>query len=174
MPMRFLALLALIVIIGMEAACASRRPHDAEEIGAERRDAVSVADSLATARAVEAFVTDSFFRAISRFDHASVARLLTPTFEQGQDGSRLSGEQFINVVRSLPESTAGLAYQPSSFRTQVRGAVAWTSYQNRITFTPKQGALTASEVFETVVLVRSAEGQWRIDRRYATALRPVR
>ena len=135
MPVRFLALLPLIAIIGMEAACASRRPHDAEEI-------------------------------------AGVARLLTPTFEQGQDGARLSGEQFVKVVRSLDRNT-GLAYLPDGFKTQVLGAVAWTSYRNRITFTPPDRAPTTYEVSETMVLVRGSDGRWRVDRRYATALRKV-
>jgi ketosteroid isomerase-like protein len=132
----------------------------------------SFADSVGAARAVEAFVVDSFFGSVSRFDDAAVARMLTPTFEQGQDARRLSAAEFVGVVRSL-DPNVPLTYRPTDFRTQVRGTAAWTSYHYRFTFAPRDGAPTTYEDFETMVLVRGADGRWRIDRRYATALRTV-
>lgn len=156
----------LVSAIGF-SACASRNGsgHAAMPLAG--------ADSTAAARAVEAVVRDSFFRAIARSDYAGMGRALAPGFELDEDTLRLSGEQFVALVQGFA-GKATIAYRLDGFNTRVHGATAWTSYRNHGTFTPTGGQATPLEWLETAVLVRDAASVWRIDRLHSTSIRPAR
>jgi len=124
----------------------------------------------ATARAVESVVRDSLFAAITRYDYDAIRRALTPGFELDEDTLRLSREQLIELVREA-DGKGTFVYRFDAFNTRVVGATAWTSYWNHGTFTPTGGEPAPRKWLETAVLLRDADGAWRIDRLHSTPIR---
>jgi hypothetical protein len=119
-------------------------------------------------RAVEAAVTDSFFRAIERFDYPALRRAVTPDFELVEDTLRLGIDQFVEIVRSF-EGKATIRYRFDAFNTRAAASTAWTTYRNRGTMTA-QGQQTEFEWLETAVVLQRG-GTWRLDRLQSTPVR---
>ena len=119
-------------------------------------------------RAVEAAVTDSFFRAIERFDYPALRRAVTPDFELVEDTLRLGIDEFVELVRSF-EGKATISYRFDAFNTRAEATTAWTTYRNRGTMMAR-GQRTEFEWLETAVLLQRG-GTWRIDRLQSTPVR---
>ena len=165
-PFRILALSLIPLVLELSACATARSNTPSLDSGAAAQ----------AARNAEAAIRDGLYAAVARYDYAAIRRGLTPTFELEEDSLRLSGEQFIGLVRGF-EGKATISYRLDGFVTRVAddgGRVAWTSYRNHGTFTPAGGQPLPLEWLETAVLVRDESGVWRIDRLHATSIRASR
>ena len=120
------------------------------------------------ARAVERALRE-WYDASERHDSVAWVRAMLPTFFIFEDTTRLDA----NTLTRLLFGSAPTGIDRATlhdFATQVRGDVAWTSFQNDEVYTPTGAPpLPVRRYLETVVF-RRVGGAWRMERYHATRI----
>ena len=138
-------------------ACAGSRS------AAHRADA-----SQNDAHAVESSI-QSWYDASVRHDSAAYAARLLPEFFIFEDTTRYDRATLVRLV--AVGFAAGTDHATlSDFNTKVAGDAAWTSFRNEEFFTPTGAkALPVRRYLETAVL-RRVNGEWKLERYHATRI----
>ncbi len=124
-------------------------------------------DGLAEKAAVEA-VLRQWYVAINTHDSAGVAAPLLPTFFIFEDTTRIDRNGLIQGIVS-GFNTGSQTADMSSFHTEVRGNVAWTSFRNDEVWTPTTGKPDSLHFLESVVFEKQ-NGRWMMERYHATKI----
>ncbi|MCI0696838.1 nuclear transport factor 2 family protein [candidate division KSB1 bacterium] len=111
----------------------------------------------------------AFFEAITKYDYQALRNQCTEDFVLFENGLHWNADSLINIIKSFEAKQASFKYSFEDIKTEVQGALAWTTYRNHglISMAERQ---IEYEWLESAIF-KKRNGLWKIAFLHSTVVR---